>query len=198
MLGVINDILDLSKIEAGEMYLNEEDFGLSEIVLQCNQIMSLKAKNVGIEINISNQAKDILVNADRRYITQIILNLMSNSLKYTHKGGEINITFDKIDDGCPYVEIEDNGAGISKSDLTIILEPFRQARSNAAISHEGTGLGLSLCVKLIELHGGSLNIESVLGKGTSVTVMLPANRLVKDNSAPKEKTDSVLKLESVF
>jgi len=173
LVSLVNDILDLSKVEAGEIELNPERFPLSYALDDCIKLFEYKNPK-GMQrfrVSVSDEISDLFV--DARVFRQIIYNLLSNAIKYTPDGGEILINSHLETDGTTVVLIKDNGVGIAPEDIERVQEPFGQGRVHTEITHEGTGLGLSLSKKLMELQGGSLHIESELGDGTTVTLKFP-------------------------
>lgn len=173
LLNIISDILDLSKIEAGEIRLKIEDVEFKEIVESVVAMLKEQATSNGIELIYSVPQSLQKLRADKRYLKQILINLVGNALKFTHNNGRVDISADTNECGWLVVEISDTGVGIPAENIAVALEPFGQIRSSALISHEGTGLGLPLAKRLIELHGGSMSITSETGKGTIVQIKLP-------------------------
>ena len=172
LLAIVNGILDMSKIETGNFEITREPFSLAEAVAGCCDLMALKASQAGVamERRISDNMPD--VEADRRAVNQIVLNLLSNEFKFTGGGG--GVTVGAFCDG-PFavIEVEDTGIGIDAADLPRVGDPFFQVGSSYDRRHEGTGLGLSIVKGLARLHDGEFDIRSRLGKGTRVTVRLP-------------------------
>ncbi len=185
LLSVINDVLDLSKIEAGEVSLNPTEFSLHYAINDCISLIRAQStdrpERIGLELSdqISN------VHADNRVFRQILLNLLSNANKFTPDDGRITVISELDGENRVSVRIRDTGIGISSEDMAKVLEPFGQARADAQISHEGTGLGLPLSQKLMELHGGTLELQSDPGGGTTVTLTFPAERTVDEGSRKK-------------
>lgn len=177
LLELISDILEFSKGEANKLRLNEEDTDLYNISRQACRIIEQRAKKKGVEVinNISREAPILF--ADSRKLKQIILNLLSNSIKFTNAGGKIMIAtyFDK--DKNFVVAISDTGIGIAPEDIPKAMTVFEQVHKDK--NNEGTGLGLPLCKMLIELHGGKLNLESKVNVGTKASIILPAARVQK-------------------
>jgi len=172
LLSVVNSILDMSKIDSGNFQITPEPFALDKAVATCCDLMALKAGETGVEL-VRRIAADVPeINADKRAFNQILLNLLSNALKFTDRGGRV--TVGAFRDGTMVaVTVEDTGVGIGSDDLPRVGDPFFQARASYDRRHDGTGLGLSIVKGLIDLHGGSLDIDSRLGVGTTVTVRLP-------------------------
>jgi len=173
LLSLINDILDLSAIEAGKQTLVREDLVVMDIAADCAQIVLVATKEKNIEVSF--QARDELatLSADRRAVKQILFNLLSNAVKYTPENGRIAIKATAAD-GFHTLEVRDTGIGIAAEKIPAITDPFVRTVSDPHITQEGTGLGLAIVKSLVDLHGGELNIESEVGGGTSVTVKLPS------------------------
>ena len=176
LLDLINDVLDLSKIEAGEFELLDCDVDLDEILLDCVSMIEGKSDARSITIGLAQQGNLPRLRADRRAVTQIILNLLSNAVKYNVESGGVVISACLDESNAVVITVTDTGIGIEPNALTKVLEPFGQSRKDSLTTHEGTGLGLSLAKSLTELHGGSLTLESRLGRGTMVTILFPQER----------------------
>lgn len=179
LLDVINDILDISKVEAGEASLEESDLDLKEVVNAVQRLMSprINAKRQVLTINIPDKMPKL--RGDDRVIRQILVNLFANANKFTPAGGAVSLSA-----GVDYrsgirIEVADTGVGIAAEDIPVVLEAFGQVRKSHAVTHEGTGLGLTLSKQLVELHGGDLAIHSEVDKGTTVILRFPADRTVK-------------------
>jgi len=180
LLHIVNDILDISKVEAGQMTLYEDRFLPADVIQESIATIrgfSTEAREMTIDLN--DEAPSFTLLADAGIFKQIMLNLLSNAVKFTPADGRIMVIITKGEDGELIVQVRDTGSGIAKEDLVVVLEPFGQARSGSQTAHKGTGLGLSLSKILTELHGGTLTIESELDKGTSITLRFPANRSVE-------------------
>ncbi len=171
VLDMINDVLDMSKIEAQRYELTVESFDIREPVSQALRLMRGAAHDKGIEIHSSMPAQAMTVSADKRAIKQISLNLLSNAVKFTPRGGDVRLSLDQVEDVVE-ITITDTGIGIAPDDLSRIGQPFEQAGA-AEQKAMGTGLGLSIVKAMAHLHGGSMTLKSDLGEGTSVTVRLP-------------------------
>ena len=177
LLDVVNDILDMSKIEAGKFEIFPEPFHLENVLRQSAAMLEGRAGEKGVRINLAIEPQLPELNADQRSCKQICLNLLSNAVKFTRENtaeGEGRVTLSAIRRG-RFLEIavRDNGIGIAPEDVAHVGEPFYQAHSTYARNFEGTGLGLSVVRGLVELHGGRFALESTLGQGTTVTVALP-------------------------
>jgi PAS domain S-box-containing protein len=178
LLNVINDILDISKIEAGKLDLYDEEFDPVEAIQSCMRLINERARNNNIDLSLLLPGKLPQIRADERKLKQILLNLLSNAVKFTPNGGRVSV--EAAAD--PYVgfriSVSDNGIGIAHEDLTRVMTPFAQVESALTRKFDGTGLGLPLAKSLAELHGGTLNLKSAVGSGTTVTVQFPPRRLV--------------------
>ncbi len=171
LLDVINDILDMSKIEAGGIHLHPETVELDQIVANLLRVVLGRANEKGLTLR-SNFAAGIELKADRRALKQIALNLLSNAVKFTPDGGAVTVR-GRTHRGHVTIAIEDNGIGIPKDALHKLGRPFEQVESQLTKRHQGSGLGLAIAKSLTELHGGRMRIRSVLGTGTMVVVRLP-------------------------
>jgi two-component system cell cycle sensor histidine kinase PleC len=172
LLSLINDILDLARVEAGKLTLEIEPIFLAKEIDGCVRIIQLQAMKGGLEIERALNDAPAQIQADRRAFKQIVINILSNAIKFTPAGGKITIAA-KINGAMLELKISDTGIGIPAGELSRIGQPFEQVSGALNRAHEGSGLGLSLCRSLVKLHGGELYIESWHGKGTTVTVTLP-------------------------
>ena len=173
LLELVNDVLDLSKIEAGRYILTRKPLDLMAVVESCLQITRETATRKAIKVTLDAAADFPFVDADVRAIKQVVLNLLSNALKYTNEGGRVTVSL-KVQAADIYLTVTDTGIGIPASEIATLTEAFVQGRSDHAyLAHEGTGLGLAITELLVKLHDGSLKIESEVGVGTSVTIFLP-------------------------
>jgi cell cycle sensor histidine kinase DivJ len=171
LLDLINSVLDMSKIEAGKFELNEELFDLEETAQGAVRFLKIPAERAGVALKLSIAPNARLMFADRRAVKQILVNLLSNGVKYTPPGGEVRVTA-RFAQGVEIV-VRDSGTGISKADLERLGRPFEQVENAQTRAKEGTGLGLALVKSLAKMHGGEAILESALGEGTTVTVRLP-------------------------
>jgi two-component system cell cycle sensor histidine kinase PleC len=178
LLNLINDLLDLSKIEAGRFELQEEDCEIPEIVESTAHVVAERAARAGVTILQEVAPQLPLVRADARKTQQILLNLLSNAIKFTPGGGRIRIIAEVNPSGGVALSVADTGIGIPPHQLASVLEPFTQVENIMTRGHAGTGLGLPLCKSMIELHGGRLTLESEVGSGTTVTIQFPKERSV--------------------
>ena len=171
LLSLINDILDMSKIEAGKMTLNTEPLIMSEMIAQVIRMVRGRADENRLKL-IYDGAATPEIDADPRAVKQILLNLATNAIKFTPEGGMVSIVVESKSAGL-IVHVSDTGIGISQEDIARLAQPFEQIDSQHSRKHEGTGLGLALSKSLVELHGGNFNISSVVDEGTTVTFTLP-------------------------
>ena len=172
LLDLINDLLDMSKIEAGKFELHYQDFDADETVTSCVRLIEKRAEEKDITLAIQIEPQNLRLRADNRAIKQILLNLLSNAVKFTNKGGRIDITVKKSG-ALVHIIVKDTGVGIAAHILPRLAQPFEQASTDAARSHGGSGLGLALVKSLTQLHGGDLRLESEEGRGTQVTATIP-------------------------
>ncbi len=183
LLEVITDILDISKIEAGKLDLDEEVVDVPKAVKSCLPLVNERAANAGLTLEIEIADDLPPLRADGRKLKQILLNLLSNAVKFTPAGGTVTTrVWCRRDDGYVF-QVADTGIGIAPGDIPKVLAPFGQADGTLARRFEGTGLGLPLTKTLVELHGGSFDLQSTLGVGTTVTVRFPADRIVSEAAA---------------
>ncbi|MBA2587116.1 MAG: HAMP domain-containing protein [Alphaproteobacteria bacterium] len=179
LLSLINDILDLSKAEAGKLDLHEEQVDLAELIQETTRLMSERAAHQKLRLTLDIGGLPPLL-IDRLRTKQILLNLLSNAIKFTPENGSIAIQADRDRAGRVVFCVRDTGIGIAPEMIALAFEPFRQIDSTLARESEGTGLGLPLVKKLIELHGGDVTLESNLNVGTAVFIAFPAARCVQD------------------
>ncbi|MER8443586.1 PAS domain-containing sensor histidine kinase [Mesorhizobium sp. M1066] len=174
LLGVINDILDMSKIEAGQFSLDREEIDLGPLISETVRVVSLQAAQKAITVE-TRIADALTLVADRRAIKQIVINLLSNAVKFTGQGGHISVRA-RNTSGALVLTIEDNGCGIPKEALGKLGRPFEQVQNQFSKSHAGSGLGLAISRSLAELQGGALKIRSSEGVGTIVSVRIPVKK----------------------
>ncbi|MBL9098880.1 MAG: PAS domain-containing protein [Alphaproteobacteria bacterium] len=176
LLGVINDILDISRIEAGKVVLDEEDTHVAELIETSVRMVRPRAEEAGLTLAHRMDGAAIKVRADRRLLLQTVLNLVSNAVKFTERGGRVDVEARVNAAAGVDLIVRDTGIGMSAEDVARVGEPFLQVDGRLARKFEGTGLGLVIAKRLIEMHGGELAIDSRLGVGTTMTVRLPASR----------------------
>lgn len=180
LLDIISDILDVARIDAGQSLLDEEIVLIGELVESSIMLVRESAARQGLEINaeLAHDLPPIL--CDRRKMKQVVINLLSNAVKFTEHGGRVSIRAWIDDAGGPVMEVSDTGIGMAAEDVPRVMEPFAQIGSPMTREHEGTGLGLPLVKKLVELHGGSIGVDTAPGRGTVVRVRLPTDRLMAE------------------
>ncbi len=171
LLDLINSVLDMSKIEAGKLELSEELFELDDVAQSALRFLKIPAERAGVALKLEIAPEARLVFADRRAVKQMLVNLLSNGVKYTPPGGEVRVSA-RVRNGVE-LQVRDTGTGISKADLERLGKPFEQVESSEVRAKEGTGLGLALVRSLAQMHGGEAVLDSALGEGTTVTVRLP-------------------------
>jgi signal transduction histidine kinase len=179
LLQIISDILDMSKLDAGKATLSESLCDAPLIIKRCQRLIAHRAESGRVLIEVQFPPELPLLWADELKLRQIILNLMSNAVKFTRPGGRVAVAAYDLgpgDDGGVVVEIADNGIGMAAESIPLALSPFRQIDNRLDRKYEGTGLGLPLTKGLVELHGGALDITSQVDLGTTVTIRLPAAR----------------------
>jgi len=174
LLSVVNGILDMSKMETGNFEITPEPFAPAQAIVSCCDLLALKARDSGVEIKTRIALNLPELVADRRAFSQILINLISNAIKFTPRDGSVTVGA-HCDGAKLTVLVEDTGVGIGADDLPRLGEAFFQARASYDRRHDGTGLGLSIVKGLVRLHGGDIDIASRLGKGTQVTVRLPVD-----------------------
>ncbi len=174
LLEVLNDILDMSKIEAGKMDMEFGDVDFANVVEEAMRLINPRATEAKVAVVIA-KLQDTHLRADKRALKQVLLNLLSNAIKFTPEGGRVTVTFNN-DGNTARFTVADNGIGIPPKDLEKIGRPFEQGENQMTKSKGGTGLGLAICRALATLHGGSMKIKSIQGRGTTVEVTLPANK----------------------
>jgi signal transduction histidine kinase len=178
LLNLINDILDVSKAEAGKIELHEEIVKIDRVIDASVRLIQERARDANLELTMPETSSLPAVRADERRLKQVLLNLLSNAVKFTPAGGRVAIAANTTADQGFSLQVSDTGIGIAEADIAKVLSPFGQVDSKLARKYEGTGLGLSLSKALVELHGGELTIDSTVGVGTTVTVTLPPERVV--------------------
>ena len=177
LLEVINDILDLSKAAAGKAVLREDRMSVAALVTGVERFFRERAHGAGLTLEISSPDEDIELWADETKLKQVLLNLVSNAIKFTPAGGRVSVRAEARPDGGLALTVTDSGIGIAKDDLDRIFQPFVQVDSSLARRHTGTGLGLPLARSFVELHGGTVEIVSQPGSGTRANVLLPSSRI---------------------
>jgi len=178
LLQIINNVLDMSKVEAGQYQLYETAVDLRDVARASIAILSGRAREQGLSLELAIDPTLPCVMADERTLRQVLLNLLSNAVKFTPHGGRVTVTGSVQPNGDLALHVQDTGIGIAAEALDLVMEPFRQANGSFSREYEGTGLGLTISKNFVELHGGRLAIESEVGVGTMVSVILPAFRVM--------------------
>lgn len=176
LLGLINDLLDLSKLEAGKLVLTDDRCNLGEVAEAAVRMVRPRAEAAGIELLLECGEGDLEAVLDERAIRQVALNLLTNAIKFTERGGKVRLGVDRGEHDSLRLIFSDTGVGIPKAEQNRMFAPFERAEHARDNLIEGTGLGLSICKALIEAHGGTIGLESEPGKGTTITVTLPDRR----------------------
>ena len=179
LLQIIDDLLDMSSIEAGEVKLNETVVTVPKMLKDVFRLIRGRAEEGQVRLLVSTAHNLPMLRADERKVKQVLLNLLSNGVKFTPPGGSVSVVASVNDAGGLRFLVSDTGVGIAEQDIPTAKARFGRINKSALISHAGTGLGLSLAIELTRLHGGALNISSAIGSGTSVSVDLPAERCVQ-------------------
>jgi two-component system, cell cycle sensor histidine kinase PleC len=178
LLNLINEILDLSRIEAGRYELNEEAVSLIHVVADCHHLLKLRASNRGITIHEVFEQDMPRIWGDERAIRQIVLNLLSNSIKFTPQGGEIWLKAGWTASGGQYLSVKDTGSGIAEDEIPVVLASFGQGSNSIKSAEQGAGLGLPIAKSLIDMHGGTFTLKSKLRIGTEVIITFPPERVM--------------------
>ncbi len=178
LLSLINDILDISKIEAGRVNLCEEDAQLAHLAQACLRLIGQRAGDAGLAI-FDRVPRDLpRVCVDVRLVKQVLLNLLSNAIKFTPEGGSITLAAGRDVGGGLWFSVQDTGIGIARQHHDLVFEPFEQVENIWSRRYPGTGLGLPIAKKIVELHGGGIVLESELAEGTKITLRLPTSRII--------------------
>lgn len=180
LLDVVNDLLDIASIESGNMLLNDDEVDITDIIRSCERMLRTRAQKAELLISVDIPDVPLRVRGDPRRLKQILINLMNNSIKFTRPGGHIVVTAFINVDGEPELSVGDSGIGISPEDQRVIFDAFTRVDSSFVTEREGTGLGLPLVKALTDLHGGRVEMESAVGAGTKISVILPVDRLIDD------------------
>jgi signal transduction histidine kinase len=178
LLDLVNDVLDLSKLEAGKLELHTTNIDLSSLGPECLALLKARAASNKITLINNIPAGIPLLNADERSVRQILLNFLSNAVKFTPEGGQVELSATVDISGGIVLSVKDSGIGMTPTEAKVALSPFGQIDSEIARKHQGTGLGLPICKSLMELHDGRLTIISKPGQGTSLIAHFPVGRTI--------------------
>jgi two-component system cell cycle sensor histidine kinase PleC len=173
LLEILSTILELSKLEAGKVDLKMDQVPARDLIEGCVRMLAPRAASNGIRIEIAGLDGLPAIQGDHTRLRQIFINLLSNAVKYSSEGSRVRVQGGKAD-GFATVRIEDEGIGMHSADIETALKPFERIRNAQTANQEGVGLGLTIVKTLVDIHGGQLDIESEIGRGTAVTVRLPA------------------------
>ncbi|MBO0333371.1 PAS domain S-box protein [Sneathiella sp. CAU 1612] len=179
LLGLINDVLDVAKIEAGQLQLSERKIDLAAVIQSCFRMLSVRAAEAGVSLQTELPKNLPVFIGDETRIKQILANLVSNAVKFTNQDGKVTVAVEIRQDNGLNLRIEDTGIGIEEKDLPRVLDRFGQVQTNYARNNDGTGLGLTLVQMLVEVHGGRFTLESEVGVGTVCTVIFPPERTLR-------------------
>ena len=179
LLNLINEILDLSRIEAGRYELKEEAIRLADLAQDCCDLLELRASGKGLTLDVDVDTDLPLLWADERAVRQIVLNLLSNALKFTPRGGTVTVCVASLPDGRQCLAVADTGPGIPPEEIPKVLQAFGQGSLAHKTAEGGTGLGLSIVQNIVQLHGGEFDLSSELRKGTTVFITFPRNRIMQ-------------------
>jgi signal transduction histidine kinase len=187
LLELINDVLDISKIEAGQLEVRLEPFNLPESIQRVTALVRPMAEKKGLTLTVHLAPEFGNITSDRRRVEQILLNLLNNAIKFTEQGG-VTLTVDELPAGATGAHpiagpamrfrVADTGIGIKPADIAVLFQPFRQLDAGISRQHEGTGLGLAICRKLAALLGGDISVTSEWSKGSEFTVIIPGEKSV--------------------
>jgi signal transduction histidine kinase len=182
LLSLVNDLLDLSRIEAGKLELRCETVALDALIAECCETIAPRARQGKLTLHQDVDPSLPLLDADPRALKQILLNLLTNAVKFGNPGSTIGVVAVHEPSGGVMLEVRDTGIGIAPEDQAKVFERFGQASHGIAGIEKGTGLGLPIVKGLVEAHGGTIELESELGRGTTIRIRLPPERCVRGNA----------------
>ncbi len=185
LLGIINDILDIAKVEARQVELATDEVPLAELVDAALNNVRPQAKRSGIELCPTDEAPDVLLRCDERRLSQVLVNLLSNAVKFSREGSSVCVTAGLAEDRFA-ITVTDTGIGMTPLELQLAMQPFGQAANHTTRDHEGTGLGLNIAENLCQLHGGTLELVSTPNRGTAASILLPVERVLSPADSPAQ------------
>ncbi|WP_281018740.1 MULTISPECIES: PAS domain-containing sensor histidine kinase [unclassified Minwuia] len=177
LLGIISDILDIAKVESRQIELATDVVPLCELVDAAMNNVRPQANRSDVELCPADEAPDVMLRCDERRLSQVLVNLLSNAVKFSDAGGRVTVTAGFADDRFA-ITVTDTGIGLTPVELELAMQPFGQAANHTTRDHEGTGLGLNIAENLCQLHGGTLELVSTPGEGTSASILLPVDRVL--------------------
>lgn len=182
LMELINDVLDFSKVEAGKLELDIEEVNITKLAASCLRLVAPRAEESQVVVHNAMPKDVLIVETDQQKLKQVLLNLLSNSVKFTPGGGRVEITgWRDLADDAITLQVSDNGVGIAPKDVARALSPFGQVKNDLSERYKGTGLGLPLSRRFVEVLGGTFGIQSELGSGTTITLTLPCHFTAKSN-----------------
>jgi two-component system, cell cycle sensor histidine kinase PleC len=179
LLSLVNDLLDLAKMESGQYELIEDEFWIDEITRRACRYVEAQARENGIDVAVTFDGDPPLIRADERAMFQVLLNLVSNGVRYGNRGGHVTMDTRRMSDGSVQIVVADNGPGIAPQDLARVMLPFQRVQSSAKAGVQGSGLGLPIVKQFVELHGGTFELSSIVGAGTTARIILPGHRVLE-------------------
>ncbi len=195
LLGLINEVLDMSKLEAGQLELHEEDIDLVATIEACMHFVEPQAERAKVSLVVALDGDLPSIRVDDRRLRQILINLIANAVKFTPEGGRVQVSAFRSHGGMA-IEVSDTGIGMTAEEIPKAMEPFGQIDSKLSRKYEGTGLGLPLAKHLVGLHGGTLTIESQVNVGTTVRILFPPNRVVEGHASEAKPDEAFAKGDS--
>ena len=180
LLDLIQDILEFSRNDTAELSLSEERVDLNRLLMSCTTMLGKSAQEAEVDLTLESSVEPLWVLGDPTKLRQIVINLAGNAVQFTPRGGVVTLRTDRTEDGETRIQVADTGIGMSPEEAKRALEPYTQIMRERSGIHKGLGLGLTLSKRMAELHGGFLEISSAVGKGTLVTVVLPAFRSLSE------------------
>ncbi|TAN56634.1 MAG: HAMP domain-containing histidine kinase, partial [Magnetospirillum sp.] len=196
LLALVNDLLDSAAIDAGRLSLDESAFDLAEMLNDAMVMVHPRAEAAGITLHTTIEPEGLRLSADRRRLMQAIINLSTNAVKYNHPGGRVAVSARLDHDGNGVITVTDNGIGMTPEDLKTAMAPFGRVGAPSGPPVEGTGLGLPLATRIIELHGGVLTLDSTPGTGTTATITLPPVRVMPQSASPSVRMPDDCRMEA--